>query len=206
MKKGDAKRQAILATAYRLFREKGFEQTSMSEITTQVGGSKATLYSHFTSKEDLFVACLASAIEYSFTGALASLDIGQRDVEEALRHFGIGFLSFITSDDMISARRLIISESSRLGVGELFLDKIRSIRDQVADFLLAWMDAGKLRRSDPTMAAEYLRGLLEARIVEPLLLQAAPAPSTAEVAVLADGAIDVFLRSYAPKDSHVVPS
>jgi AcrR family transcriptional regulator len=199
MKKGDAKRQAILATAYRLFREKGFEQTSMSEITTQVGGSKATLYSHFTSKEELFVACVASAIEHSFTGALARLDIGQRDVDEALRHFGVGFLLFISSDDMISARRLVISESSRLGVGELFLDKIRAIRDQIVVFLSAWMEAGKLRSGDPVLAAEYLRGLLEAEIVEPLLLQAVPSPSLAEATLSADRAIDVFLRAYAPE-------
>ena len=50
MKKRDTKRQAILDTAYRLFRAQGFDKTSVSEITAQVGGSKATIYSHFPSK------------------------------------------------------------------------------------------------------------------------------------------------------------
>jgi len=62
MQKGEAKRKAILETAFRLFREQGFEKTSMSEITAQVGGSKATLYRHFPSKEELFAECLSEAI------------------------------------------------------------------------------------------------------------------------------------------------
>ena len=53
MKKRDAKRQAILDTAYRLFRTQGFDRTSVSQITAEVGGSKATIYSHFPSKEEL---------------------------------------------------------------------------------------------------------------------------------------------------------
>ena len=56
--KSNIKRQAILETAYRLFRTQGFDKTSMTEITTQVGGSKATVYSHFPSKEELFVECM----------------------------------------------------------------------------------------------------------------------------------------------------
>lgn len=52
--KSDEKRQAILDVAAEVFREAGFERASMSEICTRVGGSKATLYNYFPSKEELF--------------------------------------------------------------------------------------------------------------------------------------------------------
>ena len=74
MKRGNAKRQAILDTAYRLFRTQGFDKTSVSQITAEVGGSKATIYSHFSSKEELFVACMASTSEGFIRNAFALLD------------------------------------------------------------------------------------------------------------------------------------
>lgn len=46
----------ILTEAARLFRDKGFSGTSMSDLARSVGVSKPALYHHFVSKEDLFVA------------------------------------------------------------------------------------------------------------------------------------------------------
>ena len=52
MDKRALKRQQILDVASGLFRQKGFDATSISEINAIVGGSKSTIYSHFSSKED----------------------------------------------------------------------------------------------------------------------------------------------------------
>ena len=46
----------------------GFDKTSVSEITAEVGGSKATIYSHFPSKEELFVECMLAAAENYVAG------------------------------------------------------------------------------------------------------------------------------------------
>ena len=51
----ESKREAILEAASHVFLESGFEGASMAEIAARVGGSKATLYGYFGSKEDLFV-------------------------------------------------------------------------------------------------------------------------------------------------------
>ncbi|OHX44284.1 TetR/AcrR family transcriptional regulator [Cytobacillus oceanisediminis] len=50
------KRHLILETAVSLFAEKGYNQTSMQEIADGVGISKGSLYSFFTSKEDLMIS------------------------------------------------------------------------------------------------------------------------------------------------------
>jgi AcrR family transcriptional regulator len=199
MKKSEAKRQAILETAYRLFREQGFEKTSMSEITAQVGGSKGTLYSHFSSKEGLFAECLTEAIEQFVSGPLASLDKQQGDMEPTLRHFGVNFLQCVCSSDMIDVQRLLFAESARLGMGPLSFSRIIVLRDHVAAYLGECMEAGKLRREDPVVAANHLRGLLESEVLEPLLLNAiGNLPDEAGRTQAAQRAVSVFLRAYAP--------
>ncbi|WP_253295185.1 TetR/AcrR family transcriptional regulator, partial [Vibrio cholerae] len=56
--KSEEKRQAILEIAKDSFTKQGFEQTSMSHIAKMLGGSKATLYNYFSSKEEIFTAGL----------------------------------------------------------------------------------------------------------------------------------------------------
>jgi AcrR family transcriptional regulator len=46
-------RQRILDTALDLFIERGYDKTSLREIAERVGVTKAALYYHFSSKEDL---------------------------------------------------------------------------------------------------------------------------------------------------------
>ena len=50
----------IIDTASALFYEKGYNLTGINEIIAKAGIAKATLYSHFKSKEDLCIAYLAA--------------------------------------------------------------------------------------------------------------------------------------------------
>jgi AcrR family transcriptional regulator len=199
MRKSDSKRHAILDTAYRLFREHGFEKTSIDEITACVGGSKATIYSHFSSKEELFVECMMAALENYMSGTLEHLDTGCADPHEALGDFGRSVLDFICSPEQLEVRRLMIAEAARSGTGKLFFDKIGALRSQVAAFLSTYMASGKLRRDDPGLAADQLGALLVAEILEPLLLHVRrDSPDQNEIALAADRAVSAFLRAYAP--------
>ncbi len=51
-------RETIIKTASNLFYQKGYNLTGINEIISESGIAKATLYSHFKSKEDLCVAYL----------------------------------------------------------------------------------------------------------------------------------------------------
>jgi AcrR family transcriptional regulator len=199
MSKNDGKRQAILESAYRLFRVQGFDGTSMSDITSQVGGSKATLYSHFPSKEELFVECMMAALQNYMSDTLKHLDASRSDPQAALRNFGTSVLNFICSSEQVEVRRLMIAEAARSGTGKLFFDKITALRAQISSFLAACMASGLLRRDDPDLAADHLGALLEAEILEPLLLHVREAaPDEEESAAAACRAVAAFLRAYAP--------
>lgn len=203
MKKRDAKREAILDTAYRLFRTQGFDKTSVSQISAQVGGSKATIYSHFPSKEVLFVECMTVAVDDYIAEIVAQsaaqLDASGTDPGAVLRHYGTSYLKVVCSPDTVAARRLMIAEATRSGIGKLFLAKIAAMRAHVVAFLSQLMAAGALRPDDARLAAEHLRGLLEAEIIEPLLLHTRDdTPDDKEIALAVDRAVAAFMRAYAP--------
>ena len=199
MKKWDTKRQAILDTAYQLFRTQGFDATSVSEISAQVGGSKATIYSHFPSKEELFVECMTAALEDYITGAVAQLDATDTDPGATLREFGTKILNYGSSPEMVAMRRLIIAEANRSGIGKLFFTKIIALRMRMAELLTKFMATGALRSDDADFAAIQLRAMLEADLLEPLLLQVRnDSPDEQEIALAADRAVAAFMRAYAP--------
>lgn len=203
MKKQDAKRLAILDVANRLFRSQGFERTSVSQITSEVGGSKATIYSHFPSKEELFVECMTAAAEDFITmisaQAVTQLDASGTDPGPVLRDYGARYLGFVCTRDILDTRRLLIAEASRSGIGKLFHGKIMALRAHVTSFLAQLMAAGVLRPDDAGLAADHLRALLEAQILEPLLLQAREdSPDESEIKLAVERAVATFLRAYAP--------
>jgi AcrR family transcriptional regulator len=206
VKKSDSKRQAILDAAFRLFRAQGFDKTSVSEITAEVGGSKATIYSHFPSKEELFVECMMTAAENYMAGTLKHLEASGSDPAVALFDFGRSFLNFICSPEQLEVRRLMIAEAPRSGTGKLFFDKITALRTHVSTFMSACMASGTLSRDDPVLAADHLGALLEAEILEPLLLHVREgSPAEREIVLAAKRAIAAFLRAYAPASRQMEP-
>lgn len=57
------RRAEILTAATDLFLAHGFAGTSMAALARAVGIQKASLYHHFASKEDLFIACVTEGYE-----------------------------------------------------------------------------------------------------------------------------------------------
>jgi len=65
-------RERILDVALDLFIEKGYDKTSLREIAEPLGFSKAALYYHFASKEDILMALHLRIHEFG-TDALAQM-------------------------------------------------------------------------------------------------------------------------------------
>lgn len=56
-------KQEILSQSLRLFLEKGYDGASMSDIASAVGIQKASLYAHYTGKEEIFSAVFSDVLE-----------------------------------------------------------------------------------------------------------------------------------------------
>lgn len=59
----DNNRKNILATAQKLFTQKGYEQTTTRDISAACGMAKGTLFNYFKSKETLAMTIVANAME-----------------------------------------------------------------------------------------------------------------------------------------------
>ena len=58
-----ARRAQIIEAAISCFREKGYTNTSMSDIIKASGLSSGSIYSHFTGKEDILVSAINERLE-----------------------------------------------------------------------------------------------------------------------------------------------
>jgi len=56
-------KRKIFETSMKLFAEKGYDATSIEEITSTVGVAKGTLYYHFSSKEEIFDFLITEGIK-----------------------------------------------------------------------------------------------------------------------------------------------
>ncbi len=76
----------ILETAQRLFKEKGYERTSIQDIIDNLGGlSKGAIYHHFKSKEDILDAVMTKLSEASNKALLEIQDRSDLTGKEKLK-------------------------------------------------------------------------------------------------------------------------
>lgn len=197
--KSEEKRQTILDIAAQVFREAGFERASMSEICARVGGSKATLYSYFPSKEELFFESMHRSTEVEFDATHKALDASAEDIAASLRRFGEGFLTLLYSAKILAVRRLIIAESERSQLGSVCYAR-GPLRSQalISQFLESAMQQGKLRQADPMVATLHLRGLLEAELLDRFQFQIGVSVTEDEIKAVVARAVDAFMAAYGP--------
>jgi AcrR family transcriptional regulator len=195
--KTEAKRQEILQAAAEVFRETGFERASMSEIRARVGGSKATLYNYFPSKEKLFFEVMYQATERTLVDITASLDAEAEDVRQELLRFGQKLLTALYSPEAIALRRVAIAESGQSDIGKVvFEGATLPMEKHVAEFLRRAMKRGSLRSADAKIAAMHLLSLLESELLQRVLLgvEVSVKPETLKASVRR--AVEVFLSGY----------
>jgi AcrR family transcriptional regulator len=94
-------RERILDVALDLFIEKGYDKTSLREIAEPLGFSKAALYYHFASKEDILMALHMRLHEFG-TDALAQMFDQEPTVERWAE------LLEQTVDQMLANRKIFL--------------------------------------------------------------------------------------------------
>jgi AcrR family transcriptional regulator len=197
-----SKRDQIIEVAAKAFMETGYERTSMAEIAAGVGGSKATLYGYFPSKEELFVAVAERLGEGHMQEALAEISKVTAQIDRQLQLFGEKFLAFISTPQSIAIQRVLTSESAHSNVGQLFYQSGPKIAvETIAEFMQTAMDRKLLGKADPMVATLHLLNLLQAEVM-PLALLGMPVRITKQrLQGVVKRAVDVFIAAYGPERS-----
>ncbi len=56
-------KEQIIQAAHRVFKRFGYNKASMNDIATESGKGRRTIYTHFTGKEDVFVAVIDAEVQ-----------------------------------------------------------------------------------------------------------------------------------------------
>jgi TetR/AcrR family transcriptional repressor of mexJK operon len=196
----DERRASIVDVASEVFLSEGYAAASMSEIAARVGGSKATLYNYFPSKEELFAAVVTARCE-QLQSIIADVESEGVDLRTSLKHLGERFLALILTDDAIATFRLVVAESARFPeIGRAFYAAgPRAGEERIGRFLSQGIAHGELRTGDPIEMARAFVDLCKTDIQMLRLCNAMPEPSSADIAHRVDRAADQFLAIYATK-------
>lgn len=150
----------ILIVAEKLFSERGYDGVSMQKIATDVGISKANIYHHFTSKDELYLAVLNYALQ-DMNGLLTALQDIEGTSTEQLSHFSSEHLKHINTKSSISKlilREMIDDRSSR--GKELAEQVFAEYFSLLRTLLRTCQDRGEIRSDiDPDHIAAALTGM-----------------------------------------------
>lgn len=153
------RRARYLDIALRLFLDHGFNGVSMDELVAEAGGSKATLYRYFDSKEALFEAIIDD-IAAPAVGAEEPEDWSGVSIEEGLRQLVRSTAKAALDERTILMLRLALGEHARFPqLGRTLFDHgpARTYR-HLRFFLASKVDAGEIEVDDLQIAAEQLLG------------------------------------------------
>lgn len=77
----EAKREAVLRTAARLFNAKGYHTTSLDEVATALLVTKPTIYHYFSNKDEILFECTRRGLDAIATAARDAADRGGTGIE-----------------------------------------------------------------------------------------------------------------------------
>jgi TetR/AcrR family transcriptional regulator, mexJK operon transcriptional repressor len=194
------KRQAILAAAAAVFAREGYALAGVEVIAAEAGVAKPTVYNHFGDKETLFREAIAADADRALAEHLAAVDElrAGNDLRTTLENVGHHMLVCHCEDRSVALRRLLSAELTRFPD---LIDIVRGraadrVTDALADRIARLSLAGRLRRLDPTQAAEQFIALLTGPIEARSRLGTRTVPDD-ELWAVTRAAVDTFLRAFA---------
>ena len=168
---GERTRAKVLASAVRLFGDRGYASTSLDEVAADVGLRKQSLLYYFPSKTDLFAAAAAEAAAAMYTamdGALKESDPGGLDRLPV----------FIDAATRLATERPevlgLIREVARAGppVSDRVVEALRPLVDSAAEWLERGMDDGVIRTQNPRLALLTIYSAVMGHLTESSVQQA----------------------------------
>ena len=164
MERGNTK-QEILGASLELFSVQGFEATSISQIADAVGIRKASLYSHFESKQAILDALIKDVLEQYGAHSIFAITDWEKDAgdlpltPDAAAQMILGQIRYILHDPSISrARKMLVIEQfqnpelAKLQTKQNYSDVLQYF----TGFVKQLIRQGVLAEDDPEiMAAQF---------------------------------------------------
>lgn len=149
---------SLLAVTVRVFNERGYDGTSMEDLSRAAGISKSSIYHHVRGKEELLRLAVGRALDSLFAILDEPAAVTGRPVdrlEHVVRRTAeilLGELPYVT---------LLLRVRGNTATEQWALDRRRDFDHRVADLLRAAVAAGELRADiEPRLATRLLFGMI----------------------------------------------
>ncbi|PWC23068.1 TetR family transcriptional regulator [Brenneria roseae subsp. roseae] len=200
----EERRLAIIDAASQLFQEMGYERASMNEVAKRVGGSKATLYNYFTSKEELFETVVRTHSTRFLTEAASQLTGNNSEalnLEQKLAQFGEGMLQVLGGDNQaMQIYRVVVGEAGHSNIGNLFLESgIQESMEKLAQVMADAMQKGELMEGEPMLRAKQFTSLVKAEIDVIILQRELPNFTHGQIQKMVKNSVLLFLYGALPR-------
>lgn len=161
-----AREDAIVSAVNRLLAEKGFDAMTVDEVAAEVGVAKASLYKHFTSKEELAAAAMVRVMQR----AQAFLDTLQQEPTarpiDQLKAVARWTMEVQLDGEMPSLPSENSSLRATLINNKAYMDGLMDVSDRLGAWITAAQSDGSLNPTLPPIAVLYT---LYARACDPVL-------------------------------------
>jgi AcrR family transcriptional regulator len=159
-----ARETAIIQSVNRLLSEKGFDAMTVDEVAAEVGIAKASLYKHFTSKEELACAAMVTAMRraqeviQSTDSSLPPLDKIKAVTRWTMTLKLQGLMPSLPSQNSTLRATLMASKD--------YMDGLMEVSDALGGWIEEAQAQGQINKALPAVAVLYT---LFARACDPVL-------------------------------------
>ena len=159
-----AREDAIVQAVNRLLAEKGFDAMTVDEVAANVGIAKASLYKHFSSKEELAAAAMVHVMQraQAFLSSLPSTDAPISNLRAAARWM----MQLKLAGEMPSLPSQNSTLRATLMGNKAYMDGLMDASDCLGAWIEAAQKNGSLNNTIPAIAVLYT---LYARACDPVL-------------------------------------
>ncbi|MBM3562284.1 MAG: TetR/AcrR family transcriptional regulator [Alphaproteobacteria bacterium] len=192
-------REKIIATAERLFREIGFQKTTVADIARELRMSPANVYRFFGAKSEINAAVarqLMSEVEQAAQGIVR----GSESAEERLR-------ALILSNEAMNAERYVVDrklhDMVEAAIDEnwpIISDHIDRIDAAIEDIIRSGMERGEFAKGDAQLAARLVHAACIRYCHPRLMVECAdrPVPTSAQMVEFCIAALREGVRDLGP--------
>jgi len=161
-------RDEILRAATHLFANRGFHETSMAEVAREARVSKALIFWHFKTKDELFVAVLNRLLEpYFIDFAEEARELDERAQIVKLVEFYLSFVRANANSVRFFLAQMLHDQRSSAAFGEHVLKLYEGYRSMLVELIERAQQKGICtRRFPPGPAASFLISALNGLLVQ----------------------------------------
>ncbi len=158
------RRAQLLRAARKVFRAKGYDGASVSEIVREAGVAQGTFYLYFRSKKDAAV-CLRDGLMETMAQAVATAVESRTSFEDRLE-------SLIAAGFKVARKNADLFRLAFIGADETHSEmhsespEHASVLRVITDLFRDAVDAGEMEGMDPEIAARLALGLLQHAMIE----------------------------------------